>query len=587
MAREEVSMTDVERSRLSAEHHLRWRLLPRLFVIVLLLAVVSGQGSRSFADESEAITTPGESGDPVGANAGVIIRNVHIVSRGEAARDELVHLIILGGKLKVVTRDSIPGGTARMIVDGSEGFLLGTLNLGEPPGFVILDQSPRDDINVLLDTKDHVLFAMENGSVVLNDLPTEVIPEDAQAPPALRWSAYSPPPIAVPLRSFDSRKWNRFDTSYVSGFFNGALVLDRLEWLSQDEASESQVGDLDSSEVGEIRAFRMGVVGRIKFPKPWIYTVYVATRTFDRGFESTTDNSLVWYDYRLDIPVSRYLNLSLGKQKEPISMERLMPLTFLPQQERSLANDTLLPARNFGIVLSGTTSSQRWTWAGSVFRNFIDADTSYSDTPTQLVGRATWLPFASSDDSHLFHLGIAYRYTNDPIQPRYGSVPEFNQAPLFLETETLALDNSSIVNVEAYWRLGPYWLGFEYTSAELDMHGTDESSAGGFQVVGSWALTGEMRAYRKTNGTFGALPVARSVDHGGWGALELSFRYSTLDLSEEGLAGGEMDIFSLGLNWWLTQSNQLSLNARSIELDRFDLRGRSTGLNLRMILVLD
>ena len=34
--------------------------------------------------------------------------------------------------------------------------------------------------------------------------------------------------------------------------------------------------------------------------------------------------------------------------------------------------------------------------------------------------------------------------------------------------------------------------------------------------------------------------------------LEAGFRYSSLDLSDGDVDGGEMDTYSLGLNWWLT-----------------------------------
>jgi phosphate-selective porin OprO/OprP len=439
------------------------RIRPALLVLYSLLAT-----------GASAAQAPADNEGP----ADLVIRNVYLLGRQRSAEDRLVNIVILDGKLRLVTQSEVPPDTAGMSVDAEQGFLMGSLIIGSPPRLVILDQDPRDDFEVFLNTAAHIRFAMRGRG-----------------------------------RYYDSRKWNRFDSRYISGLVNGALVLDRLKWLSQDSASESQFGDLTQTEGGEIRALRLGVVGGLKFERPW-----------------TTDD-FVLFDYRLDIPLRGTANLSIGKQKEPISMERLMPLTF--------------------------------------------------------VGRATWLPVITADESHLLHLGFGLRHSSAAETNRYRAQPEFDQAPFFLDTGVFAAEGSLTSNVEAHWRRGPYWVGFEYTRADIDAPQVDDPSFSGFHISGTWALTGEMRSYRKTSGIFDPLPVAQSVTQGGWGAWEVGFRYSTLDLDDGGVNGGEMEIYSLGLNWWLTRWSQFSLNFRLIDVDRDGLLGRSSGLNGRLILVLD
>lgn len=95
-----------------------------------------------------------------------------------------------------------------------------------------------------------------------------------------------------------------------------------------------------------------------------------------------------------------------------------------------------------------------------------------------------------------------------------------------------------------------------------------------------------MRPYRKRSGIFDPLTVARPVNQGGWGAVEAAVRYSTLDLSDGLVDGGEMDTYSLGLNWWLTRYAQFGLNYRYINLGRFDVDGDSSGINARLTLIL-
>jgi len=48
-----------------------------------------------------------------------------------------------------------------------------------------------------------------------------------------------------------------------------------------------------------------------------------------------------------------------------------------------------------------------------------------------------------------------------------------------------------------------------------------------------------------------------------------------------------MDIYSLGVNRWLTGSTEFSVNYPFISLDRFGTQGDSSGLNARISLILD
>jgi len=109
----------------------------------------------------------------------------------------------------------------------------------------------------------------------------------------------------------------------------------------------------------------------------------------------------------------------------------------------------------------------------------------------------------------------------------------------------------------------------------------------GYHLSASWAVTGEMRAYRRRSGVFDPLPVAGAVNQGGWGALEAAVRYSRSDLTDRTVDGGEMDVLSLGINWWLTRGVQSGVNYRIISLDRFGIQGLSSGLNVRLLLMLD
>ena len=96
-----------------------------------------------------------------------------------------------------------------------------------------------------------------------------------------------------------------------------------------------------------------------------------------------------------------------------------------------------------------------------------------------------------------------------------------------------------------------------------------------------------MRSYRKRGGQFFALPVSKPINQGGWGALELALRYSLLDLTDGMVDGGELEVLSLGVNWWLPRWAQFSVDYRDISLDRGGIQGDSSGVNARLMLILD
>jgi phosphate-selective porin OprO/OprP len=96
-----------------------------------------------------------------------------------------------------------------------------------------------------------------------------------------------------------------------------------------------------------------------------------------------------------------------------------------------------------------------------------------------------------------------------------------------------------------------------------------------------------MRKYNKKSGTFGGVPVSRSVYQGGKGAWEVSARWSTIDLADGLVDGGEMDIASLGLNWWLSPIFSINANYRQIWNTRVGIEDTSSGFNTRVILLLE
>ena len=517
----------------------------------------------------------------------VLIRNVLLFDPGGNSEDTVVNILLRDNKLDVVTEDKLSRDDADMVVNAKRGILLGKLALGETPSFMIFSEDPRENFEVMMDTFTYSVFVVHDGVVVKNTLFDVVVDEPDEEPKKASWLAYTPPPFMVPLDYRDASKWNQFETRYLNGIFVSAMVLDRMNWLSQDEASEGQWGNLDFFDGGEIRGFRVGIVGTLNFEKPWIYTIFAATQAFDKGFEVKDKDSLQFFDYRLDIPFLKSSVLSIGKQKEPISMNRLTGGSFLPNQERPAESDAFYPSRNIGVVWSGFSAERNTSWAFGAFNNWLEEDTSFDENASQYVGRLAWVPLVSEDRSNLLHLGVGYRYSDAKEGVRYLTEPEFNKAPDFIDTEFLSADKTQTYNVEFAWRRGPALLTSEYTRVDVSNPELGNPSFDGYFFEASWILTGEMRAYNNKGSVFGGIPVAKSVYQNGKGAWEAYTRYSHIDTNDGTVDGGEMQIATLGLNWWLTPFFSLNVGYRYIWNEIGGQKAESSGMMTRLVLVLE
>ena len=523
----------------------------------------------------------------------ILVRNVTLIDPARESEDKIVNILIRERKLDVVTEDKISHKEADQVVNANKGFIVGKLEVGEPPSFLIFREDPRENFDVMLDTKTYSSFAVHEGVVVKNRLLEVFEDNQVDEPVKTGWLAYTPPPMAIPLSYADTSKWNRWETKAVSGIFIAGLFLDRMNWLSQDHISEGRVGDLSDFEGGEIRGLRFGIVGTLNFEKPWVYTIFGATNAFDKGFDSKEIDNVAWFDWRLDIPFFKNSVMSVGKQKEPISGERVQSMLFNQMQERSAVADAMLPSRNVGIVWNGSSPERYTSWGIGVFNNWFDDDQDFKESATQYAGRLTWAPLHTEDDSSLLHLGVGYRYSNAKEGFRYLTEPEFNQSPVYVDTSfgqdsaLLPADKLETWNIELYWRRGPLWLGSEYTQSKVDSPQYGNPKFDGYWIGLSWVLTGEMRAYNKKSGVFGGVPVSRSVYQNGKGAWELTARWSNVDLNDGRVKGGDMNIASLGLSWWLTPFFGVNMNYRYIWNTRNGVQDTSSGLNSRVVLLLE
>ncbi len=395
----------------------------------------------------------------------------------------------------------------------------------------------------------------------------------------------------MPVGYEDDRKWTAWETQVTNGQFFVILALDNQNWYRQTQESKDQVGIL-KKDAG-LRGFRVGAVGTLNFETPWVYTLFGQSNRYFEGYDPAEQDSFEWFDYRLDIPLSMNSAISIGKQKEPFSMEKLMPLVYAPMQERHVGNDALINSRNVGVVYSYAFTQQRISWAMGVFNDSFEGDFELGQSSTELTTRLTHVLF--ENESELLHLGGGLRHSTGKEGFRFDNTPEFYLSPLFVDTGQLGSGHINDAQLELAFRTGPWLVMAESIFTQVDEVSAmdnsfiqDKANFSSYSLTGSWIVTGEMRLYNERNGIFGRVPVSRSMKEAGWGSVELVTRLSNVDLTDDRVRGGDIDIFSLGANWWLTSDIALNLNVRWIDLKAPSqstsqpVSGKSNGLNFRV-----
>ncbi len=333
--------------------------------------------------------------------------------------------------------------------------------------------------------------------------------------------------------------------------FGGRVQAD-FSFADPDAAIEGLLGPIeDGSEFRRARIFVSGTIyGNIEFKTQ-----------FDFAGGDADFNDV--YIGVLDTPVG---NIRIGHFFEPFSLEQHTSSKYITFLERGLPN-VFVPARNVGVMFHDTVGD-RLLWAAGVFREADGVGFSSGDGKLNVTARVAGLPINADGGRKLLHLGLSLsRKDLGESLFRFRQRPEAHLSPRFVDTRSFAAESVDLLALEAAVNIGSFHAQGEFMSADADASALGDPSFDGFYVQAGYFFTGEHRPYTLKQAGFGRLKPKRIFGKdGGGGAWEIAARYSTLDLNDRAIGGGELDDFTLAINWYLNPVTRLQFNYVTADL---------------------
>lgn len=263
--------------------------------------------------------------------------------------------------------------------------------------------------------------------------------------------------------------------------------------------------------------------------------------------------------------------ITVGHFKEPFSLEGSTSSRYVTFMERSLI-DIFSPVHSLGLGLN--TNGSNWSAAGGLFADGVDDNEPTGiDESYALTGRFTYAPILAETNVLHFGASASHRELSEGNNSlKLGARPEAHTADQKLvSTGTLNnVDSINRYNLEAAWVQGPLSIQGQYMKFDVSRNtGLSDLSFDGYYVEGSWFLTGESRVYNHKKGVFGYPKVKSIAGMGGIGAWQLALRFSSLDLTDGAVIGGEEQNLTAGLNWYATPNMRFTANyTKVLDVDR-------------------
>jgi len=379
--------------------------------------------------------------------------------------------------------------------------------------------------------------------------------ETTEKTPPSRRDSTTVGPDSLLLYTSDGSGKLRFESGDgdVEGRIGGRIMFDHTAGGIDDDVNPTTGPMEDGTEFRRTRLFTEG-------------TLYDIGYKFQIEFAGDPDITDMYLEFPSPVPSS---NIKVGKFKEDLSLVERTSSKYITFMARPLLTE-FTGGRDLGVRLGGGAVGGDLNYGVGVYRATVDdaLGTSQGDGEYKGTARVTYVPWSQDENRKLVHVGASgsvaslnsERPPDEQIEESHE--PEVHLAPDFVDTGPLDAERTTQLGLESALVYNSFSVQAEFLQKKygLDTGGSDPTF-GSWYVAGSYFLTGEHRPY--DGGAFGRVqPVEnfRAGDDGGPGAWQIAARYSTMDLTDSGIVGGEVDTVTLGVNWYLNPSVRIMAN---------------------------
>ena len=316
------------------------------------------------------------------------------------------------------------------------------------------------------------------------------------------------------------------------------------------------------------RAF-IGAQGRLT--DHWRYKIdFVLAPGDDSAGQVGVDDAFLEY-------AGDFFSIVIGENNVTSPLEDRTSSLDIPFAERSSFVNAFGYGRAAGVA--GLVTGANWMGAVGVYGDSLNnADSNFELSEQSAVsGRFTWAPiFEAGPSSYaLLHLGISARYreNGDDALFSYRPRPFNGRGDRWIEQATAVGQTDLSLGAELAGQWNQVGFTAEYAQLQGEMTAGVEYEYDGYYVDLYWSITGEPRAYRGNQGSFGPVIPRHPMGEGGMGHLMLSARYDFIDLTDNPFPvananRGEQSAYAVGLDWIPLDHVRFKLNYAVTDMDR-------------------
>lgn len=239
--------------------------------------------------------------------------------------------------------------------------------------------------------------------------------------------------------------------------------------------------------------------------------------------------------------------------------ERALPISLVTSRRMGIGYQTWNDSFNFGISAFGNEANNKARGSG-------------------VATRFAYRP--QLGDDIVLHLGINAAWEEpDGDSVRRRERPESHQdSHRIVDTGTISgVDSFNKIGLEGVYVNGRFSAQSEFVRQDIQRDIGSDVSLDSYYAYVSYFLTDDSRPYSSSNAGFGTLTP--SSEKGAW---EIAARVSNLDLTDGNIAGGEVDIITIGLNYYMNKNLRFTANYIMADSDKVAGNDDPNAIQLRI-----